>query len=194
MRSTRRSRSTNPIHGILTIGDPLAAVEIPRRLDDEQVMYPFLRQGGKSGITTLCIPRSAAARFEKSFAAYGSTQPPGNIGKLPKMAAVNFVIITGRCVRSSSCLTRPGPSFRSTGRIPWATISGNSEKFGVTNVHRRSLARRLQLGRGASKFCAALVGTLIKGHGGRSCPMGYRLGFGTGRRSGRSRRCVGSKS
>src|SRR6202171_6632115 len=58
------------------------------------------------------------------------------------------------------------PEFESTGRIPWATdLAEIPQKFGVTNVHAELGTSFANSAVAHPKFCAALVGTLIKGMG-----------------------------
>jgi Amidohydrolase len=56
--------------------------------------------------------------------------------------------------------------FESTGRIQWATdLAEIPQKFGVTNVHAELGTSFANSAVAHPKFCAALVGTLIKGMG-----------------------------
>jgi hypothetical protein len=129
-----------------TIGDPLAPSKFPWRLDDEQVMYPF---------------------YEKSFAGVWEYATAWDIGKAAKdWPQMNFVIYHSALRPFLELPDKAWAEFESTGRIQWATdLAEIPQKFGVTNVHAELGTSFANSAVAHPKFCAALVGTLIKGMG-----------------------------
>jgi predicted TIM-barrel fold metal-dependent hydrolase len=151
-----------------TIGDPLGPSKFPWRLDDEKLMYPFYEKAVKAGITTVCIHKGLLPiDYEKSFAGVWEYATAWDIGKAAKdWPQITFVIYHS-CLRAF--LEQPDEAwneFQSTGRIRWATdLAEIPQKFGVTNVHADLGTSFANSAVADPKFCAALMGTLIKGLG-----------------------------
>ena len=151
-----------------TIGDPLAPSKFPWRLDDEQVMYPFYDKAVKAGITTLCIHKGLLPPdYEKSFAGVWEYATAWDIGKAAKdWPQMNFVIYHSALRPFLELPDQAWAEFESTGRIRWASdLAEIPQKFGVTNVHAELGTSFANSAVAHPKFCAALVGTLIKGMG-----------------------------
>src|SRR6266852_3066143 len=152
----------------LLSGDPLAPSKFPWRLDDEQVMYPFYDKAVKAGITTLCIHKGLLPPdYEKSFAGVWEYATAWDIGKAAKdWPQMNFVIYHSALRPFLELPDQAWAEFESKGRIPWATdLAEIPQKFGVTNVHAELGTSFANSAVAHPKFCAALVGTLIKGMG-----------------------------
>ena len=151
-----------------TIGDPLNPSKFPWRLDDETVMYPFYEKAVKAGITTICIHKGLLPPdYEKAFAGVWEYATAWDIGKAAKdWPQMNFVMYHA-CLRPAFEL--PGQAwseFEQTGRIRWASdLADIPQKFGVTNVYAELGTSFANSAVAHPKFCAALVGTLIKGMG-----------------------------
>jgi uncharacterized protein len=128
-----------------TIGDPLNPSKFPWRLDDEKLVYPFYDKAVKAGITTLCIHKGLLPPdYEKAFAGVWEYATAWDIGK-PDQAWADF---------------------EQTGRIRWASdLADVPQKFGVTNVYAEIGTAFANSAVSHPKFCAALLGTLIKGLG-----------------------------
>jgi hypothetical protein len=158
-------------------------------------MYPFYDKAVKAGITTLCIHKGLLPPdYEKSFAGVWEYATAWDIGKAAKdWPQMNFVIYHSALRPFLELPDQAWAEFESTGRIRWATdLAEIPQKFGVTNVYAELGTSFANSAVAHPKFCAALVGTLIKGMGAiMSCRAPTRSG--TARRSGRSRRCAGSK-
>jgi len=151
-----------------TIGDPLAPSKFPWRLDDEQVMYPFYDKAVKAGITTLCIHKGLLPPdYEKSFNGVWEYATAWDIGKAAKdWPQMNFVIYHSALRPFLELPDQAWAEFESTGRIRWATdLAEIPQKFGVTNVYAELGTSFANSAVAHPKFCAALVGTLIKGMG-----------------------------
>jgi predicted TIM-barrel fold metal-dependent hydrolase len=151
-----------------TIGDPLNPSKFPWRLDDEQLVYPFYDKAVKSGITTLCVHKGLLPPdYEKAFAGVWEYGTAWDIGKAAKdWPQMNFVMYHA-CLRPAFELPDQAWSeFEQTGRIRWASdLADIPQKFGVTNVYAELGTAFANSAVSHPKFCAALLGTLIKGLG-----------------------------
>jgi predicted TIM-barrel fold metal-dependent hydrolase len=151
-----------------TIGDPLSPSKFPWRLDDEQLMYPFYDKAVKAGINTLCIHKGLLPPdYEKSFAGVWEYATAWDIGKAAKdWPQMNFVIYHSALRPAFELPDQAWAEFESTGRIRWATdLAEIPQKFGVSNVYAELGTSFANSAVAHPKFCAALVGTLIKGMG-----------------------------
>jgi uncharacterized protein len=151
-----------------TIGDPLNPSKFPWRLDDEKLVYPFYDKAVKAGITTLCIHKGLLPPdYEKAFAGVWEYATAWDIGKAAKdWPQMNFVIYHA-CLRPAFELPdQAWAEFEQTGRIRWASdLADVPQKFGVTNVYAEIGTAFANSAVSHPKFCAALLGTLIKGLG-----------------------------
>jgi predicted TIM-barrel fold metal-dependent hydrolase len=151
-----------------TIGDPLNPSKFPWRLDDEALMYPFYDKAVKAGITTLCIHKGLLPPdYEKAFAGVWEYATAWDIGKAAKdWPQMNFVIYHA-CLRPAFELpAQAWGEFEQTGRIRWATdLAEIPQKFGVTNVYAEIGTAFANSAVAHPKFCAAFIGTLVKGMG-----------------------------
>jgi predicted TIM-barrel fold metal-dependent hydrolase len=151
-----------------TIGDPLNPSKFPWRLDDEALMYPFYEKAVKAGITTICIHKGLLPPdYEKAFAGVWEYATAWDIGKAAKdWPQMNFVIYHA-CLRPAFELPDQAWSeFEQTGRIRWASdLAEIPQKFGVTNVYAELGTAFANSAVSHPKFCAALIGTLVKGLG-----------------------------
>jgi hypothetical protein len=151
-----------------TIGDPLNPSKFPWRLDDEALMYPFYDKAVKSGITTICIHKGLLPPdYEKSYAGVWQYATAADIGKAAKdWPQMNFVIYHA-CLRPA--FEQPDQAwaeFEKTGRIAWVSdLADIPQKFGVTNVYAELGTAFANSAVAHPKFCAAFVGTLVKGMG-----------------------------
>jgi uncharacterized protein len=154
-----------------TIGDPLKpqTTKYPWRLDDEKLVYPFYEKAVKAGITTVCIHKGLLPRdYETSIP--GGAWKYANVDDLPKAAKdwpqINFVIYHSAL---RAFLDPPDPElaeFEKTGYIQWVSdLAAIPQKTGVSNVYA-DLGTCFAISAVSNpRFCAAMVGTLIKGLG-----------------------------
>src|SRR3989440_12771998 len=153
-----------------TIGDPLFPSKLQSYwwLDDDKLMYPLYEKAVKAGITTVCIHKGLLPPdYEKSFAGVWEYATAWDIGKAAKdWPQMNFVVYHSALRPFLELPDRAWAEFESTGRIRWATdLAEIPQKFGVTNVHAELGTSFANSAVAHPKFCAALVGTLIKGMG-----------------------------
>ncbi|MCL2430379.1 MAG: amidohydrolase family protein [Alphaproteobacteria bacterium] len=151
-----------------TIGDPLGPSKYPWRLDDEQLMYPFYEKAVKSGITTICIHKGLLPPdYEKSWAGLWEYATAWDIGKAAKdWPQMNFVIYHSALRPFLEAPDQAFAEFEATGRMKWASdLADIPQRFGVTNVYAEIGSAFANSAVAHPKFCAAFVGTLIKGMG-----------------------------
>lgn len=151
-----------------TIGDPLGPSKYPWRLDDEQLMYPFYEKAVKSGITTICIHKGLLPPdYEKSWAGLWEYATAWDIGKAAKdWPQMNFVIYHAALRPFMEAPDEAWAEFETSGRMKWASdLAEIPQRFGVTNVYAEIGSAFANSAVAHPKFCAAFVGTLIKGMG-----------------------------
>lgn len=151
-----------------TIGDPLNPSKFPWRLDDEKLMYGFYDKAVKSGITTLCIHKGLLPPdYEQKFVGVWEYATASDIGKAAKdWPQMNFVIYHAALRPAFELPDQAWSEFEKTGRIAWASdLADIPKKFGVTNVYAELGTAFANSAVAHPRFCAAFVGTLIKGMG-----------------------------
>jgi uncharacterized protein len=151
-----------------TIGDPLGPSKYPWRLDDEQLMYPFYEKAVKAGITTLCIHKGLLPPdYEKSWAGLWEYATAWDIGKAAKdWPQMNFVIYHAALRPFTEVPDQAWAEFEASGRMKWASDLANiPQQFGVTNVYAEIGSSFASSAVAHPKFCAAFIGTLVKGMG-----------------------------
>jgi uncharacterized protein len=154
-----------------TIGDPLApqTTRYPWRLDDEKLMYPFYDKAVKAGITTICIHKGLLPKDYETSIPGGAWRYAG-VEDLPKAARdwpqMSFVIyhaaLRAFLENPDDELTR----FEKDGYIRWVSdLAEIPQKHGVSNVYA-DLGTSFAVSAVTNpRFCAAMMGTLIKGLG-----------------------------
>jgi uncharacterized protein len=154
-----------------TIGDPLspATTKYPWRLDDEQLMYPFYEKAVRAGINTLCIHKGLLPKdYETSIPGGGWRYATvDDVGKAAKdWPQMNFVIYHSALRAFVENPVDDLAEFDRTGYVRWTSdLAAIPEKFGVTNVYAE-LGTCLAVSVVTNpRFCAAFMGTLIKGLG-----------------------------
>jgi hypothetical protein len=163
-----------------TIGDPLAPSKFPWRLDDEQVMYPFYDKAVKAGITHAVHPQGAAAARLREIVRrrMGVRNRLGHRQGCQGLAADELRDLSlgaasvPRAARPGLGRVRVRPA--ASGGPP---ISRKSRRSSASPTSMPSSARLCQLGRGASEVLRRAGRHADQGHGGRSCPVGHRLGL-----------------
>jgi predicted TIM-barrel fold metal-dependent hydrolase len=154
-----------------TIGDPLnvKTTKYPWRLDDEAAVYPFYEKAVKAGITTVCIHKGLLP------ADYATAIPDGawkyaTVADLAKAAKdwpqINFVIYHSALRPFAESPDPALARFEQTGYIEWVSdLAEIPAKHGVGNVYADIGTSFAMAATANPRFCAALMGTLIKGLG-----------------------------
>jgi predicted TIM-barrel fold metal-dependent hydrolase len=151
-----------------TIGDPLQpqTTKYPWRLDDTELMAPFYERATKAGITTLCIHKGLLPRDYES-AIPGGAWKYANVDDLGKAAKdwpqMNFVIYHSALRAFLEDPENELTEFEKTGYIRWVSdLAAIPDKFGVTNVYADLGTSFAVSAVSSPRFCAAMMGTLIK--------------------------------
>jgi predicted TIM-barrel fold metal-dependent hydrolase len=154
-----------------TIGDPLApqTTKYPWRLDDEALMGPFYDKIAKAGITTVCIHKDILT------ADYATSIPGGawryaNVDDLGAAAKqwpqIDFVIYHSALRAFLEDPQVELAKFEQPGRIEWVSdLAEIPGKVGVRNVYCDIVTAFVVSAVSNARFCAAMMGTLVKGLG-----------------------------
>src|SRR5229473_1685043 len=154
-----------------TIGDPSAPPtnKYPWRLDDEKLVYPFYEKAVKAGITTVCIHKGLLPK-DYETAIPGGAWKYANVDDLPKAAKdwpqINFVIYHSALRAFLEPPDSELAEFEKSGYIRWVSdLASIPEKAGVSNVYADVGTSFAISAVSNPRFCAAMMGTLIKGLG-----------------------------
>jgi uncharacterized protein len=154
-----------------TIGDPLnpKTTKYPWRLDDETVVYPWYEKAVKAGITTVCVHKGLMPND------YATSIPGGGwkyatVEDLPKAAKdwpqINFVIYHSAIQPFLVPLDAELAEFEKTGYIRWVSdLAKIPQEHGVNNVYGEIGTAFATTCVTSPRFCAAMMGTLVKGLG-----------------------------
>lgn len=151
-----------------TIGDPTSPSRFPWRLDDEKLVYPAYEKMLKAGITNVCIHKGILP--PNADQAFPGVWQHGKVDDLPKAAKdwpqLNFIIY------HAAYRPLPGPSpqdmqrFEQTGYLEWVSdLAEIPAKHGLSNVYAEVGAAFALTCVTHPRYCAGLMGTLIKGLG-----------------------------
>ncbi|HKW55276.1 MAG TPA: amidohydrolase family protein [Stellaceae bacterium] len=153
-----------------TIGDPLkpATTKYPWRLDDEALMYPFYEKIVKAGSPIVCVHKGLLpADYEKSVP---EAWKYATVDDLPKAAKdwpqVTFVIYHSALRPFLESPEASLAEFEKSGNIPWVSdLAAIPQKHGVSNVYADIGTSFANSAVSDPRFCAAFMGTLVKGLG-----------------------------
>jgi predicted TIM-barrel fold metal-dependent hydrolase len=151
-----------------TIGDPLNPSKFPWRLDDEQLVYPFYDRIAKAGITTVCIHKGLLpVDYEKKFPGVWKHATVDDLAKAAKdWPQINFVIYHAGLRAFLEPPEADLAEFERTGYIRWASdLARIPQEHGVSNVYAEIGTAFANSAVANPRFCAAFMGTLIKGMG-----------------------------
>jgi predicted TIM-barrel fold metal-dependent hydrolase len=153
-----------------TIGDPLspAKTKYPWRLDDETLMYPFYEKAVRAGITNLCIHKGLLPKdYETSIPNAWRYATVDDVGKAAKdWPQMNFIIYHAALRAFVENTSDDLAEFERTGYIRWSSdLAAIPQKFGVSNVYAELGSSFAVSAVSNPRFCAAFLGTLIKGMG-----------------------------
>ena len=154
-----------------TIGDPLnpKTTKYPWRLDDEAVVYPWYEKAVKAGINTVCVHKGLMPNdYETSIP--GGGWKYATVEDLPKAAKdwpqMNFVIYHSAIQPFLVPLDAELAEFEKTGYIRWVSdLAKIPQEHGVNNVYGEIGTAFATTCVTSPRFCAAMMGTLIKGLG-----------------------------
>ncbi len=153
-----------------TIGDPLspATTHYPWRLDDEKLMYPFYEKAVKAGITTVCVHKGLLPKdYETSIPHAWRYAAVEDVPKAAKdWPQISFVIYHSGLRAFLENTDDELARFEKTGYMKWISdLAEMPQKYGVTNVYPELGTAFAISAVSNPRFCAAMLGTLIKGCG-----------------------------
>jgi uncharacterized protein len=151
-----------------TVGQPFGESPWPWRLDDEQLVYPAYERMQKAGITTVAIHKGLLPSGYREKMA--DTWQYGNVDDLPKAARdwpqLNFVIYHSALRSGGVPSEEDQQTFERTGEIPWVSdLARIPREHGVQNVFAELGSVFAITAVSAPRYCAGMLGTLIKGMG-----------------------------
>jgi predicted TIM-barrel fold metal-dependent hydrolase len=153
-----------------TIGDPLSPTKMGTtwRLDDEKLMYPMYEKIVAAGITTIAIHKGLLPQdYEKSWPGIWRYNTVWDVGQAAKdWPQINFVIYHAGLRPFLEDPETALNQFEKSGRIDWATdLAEIPQKYGVNNVYGEIGTAFAVSAVANPRFCAAFMGTLIRGLG-----------------------------
>lgn len=151
-----------------TLGSPGGESQYPWRLDDEKLLYPAYEKMVKAGIRNVCIHKGLLpADYKKALP---NTWRHGAVDDLGKAARdwpqLNFIIYHSALESMSVDPEMRFRNFEKTRHIPWVSdLAEIPGKYNVTNVYGEIGSTFAVSCIAHPQFCAAILGTLIKGLG-----------------------------
>jgi predicted TIM-barrel fold metal-dependent hydrolase len=152
-----------------TIGDPFnPASRYPWRLDDEKLMYPVYEKMVQAGIRNVSIHKGLLPPdYEHSFSNVWKYATVDDVGKAARdWPQLNFIIYHAAHRPFLEVPEQSLADFERTGRINWVSdLAEIPARYGVNNVYGELGTTFANSAVTHPKYCAALLGTLIKGLG-----------------------------
>ncbi|MEZ4600995.1 MAG: amidohydrolase family protein [Syntrophotaleaceae bacterium] len=151
-----------------TVGMPSGESRWPWRMDDEKLVYPAYEKMVEAGITTVCVHKGLLpSNYRQRMA---STWRYGGVDDVPKAAKdwpqLRFLIYHSAIRRGGIPTGEELQTFEETGEIPWVSdLARIPERHGVNNVYAELGSVFAVTCVSAPRYCAGILGTLIKGMG-----------------------------
>jgi len=151
-----------------TVGAPSTFSRYPWRLDDEKLLYPAYEKMEKAGIRHVCIHKGLIPADYKTLK--GSAWRYGGVDDVGK-AAKDRPGLTFQIYHSGIRVGGLPPEedvkgFEERGYIPWVSdLAAIPEKYRVKNVYAELGSVFALSAISNPRFCAGILGTLIKGMG-----------------------------
>jgi predicted TIM-barrel fold metal-dependent hydrolase len=151
-----------------TVGNPFHPQNLPYRLDDEKLMYPFYEKVVASGINRICIHKGLLPRdYLTSLPGIWRHAMVDDVGPAAKdWPQIEFVIYHAGLRPYLAPPDLELAEFERAGTIPWVSdLAEIPERYGVSNVYGEIGSAFANSCVTNPRFCAAMMGTLIKGMG-----------------------------
>lgn len=151
-----------------TVGSPFESSRYPWRLDDEKLVYPAYEKMANAGIPNVCIHKGLLpSMYEQTMAGTWQYGRVDDLGKAAKdWPQLNFLIYHSALRSGNEPSEEEIKEFEKSGYIPWITeLAKIREKNGVYNVYAELGSTFAITAVSAPKYCAGILGTLIKGLG-----------------------------
>ena len=151
-----------------TVGAPSTLSKFPWRLDDEKLVYPAYEKMVKAGINNVCIHKGLIQSAVKVVP--GSNWRYGRVDDVGKAARdwpqLNFIIYHSGIETLGAPSKKARRLFEEKGAIPWVSeLAAIPEKYRVKNVYGELGSVFAASALPDPHYCAAILGTLIKGLG-----------------------------
>jgi predicted TIM-barrel fold metal-dependent hydrolase len=151
-----------------TIGDPMSRSRYPWRLDDGKLVYPAYEKMAKAGILNVCIHKGLLPADYRTALPdlwkFGTVEDLGRAAK--DWPGLNFLIYHSALETAGANPSEEYARFEKTRRIPWVSdLAEIPERYGVTNVYAEIGSSFAATCISNPVYCAAMLGTLIKGLG-----------------------------
>ena len=151
----------------------------PWRMDDEKVAYLGYEKFVKAGIKNVCVHKGLfAPAVEHQFPNLRGFVDVSDVGQAAKdWPQLNFVIYHGAYRHVGGDPKVALAEFDRTGRISWTSdLADIPAQYNVTNVYADVGQLFAMTLIAEPRVTAALMGTMVKRHGRRSCLLGHRRG------------------
>ncbi|MEW5744769.1 MAG: amidohydrolase family protein [Nitrospirota bacterium] len=151
-----------------TTGAPFDSSRYPWRMDDEKLVYPAYERMAKAGITNVCIHKGLLPPgYKKTM---GKTWRYGSVADVGKAAKdwpqLNFIIYHAGIMKGEPPSRDDVKNFERTGHIPWVSeLAAIPQQYGVKNVYGEIGNTFALTAVSSPRYCAGILGTLIKGLG-----------------------------
>jgi predicted TIM-barrel fold metal-dependent hydrolase len=150
-----------------TVGTPFETSKYPWRLDDEKLAYPAYEKMVNAGIVNVCIHKGLLPSGYRLKMA--TTWKYGTIDDLAKAARdwpkLNFIIYHSAIQTGEEPSKRQIQEFEKSGHIPWVSELARMPENNINNVYAELGAVFANSAISAPRYCAGILGTLIKGLG-----------------------------
>jgi predicted TIM-barrel fold metal-dependent hydrolase len=151
-----------------TVGAPSTFSDWPWRLDDEKLLYPAYEKMVKAGIVNVCIHKGlihpAVKLVPTSKWRYGMVDDVGKAAR--DWPQLNFIIYHAGIELLGEPAKKALRLFEEKGEIPWVSdLARIPERYGVKNVYGELGSVFAAAAVSHPRYCAAILGTLIKGLG-----------------------------
>ncbi len=151
-----------------TVGQPIGESKWPWRLDDEKLVYPAYEKMVAAGITTVCIHKGLLpSNYKERMPGTWQHGKVDDVGQAARdWPQLNFLIYHSG-IHTGGIPTRKAlQTFEEQGEIAWVSdLARIPEKFAVNNVYAELGSVFAVSAVSAPRYCAGILGTLIKGMG-----------------------------
>ncbi len=151
-----------------TAGTPSGESRYPWRLDDEKLLYPAYERMLKAGIKNICIHKGLLSPDYRN--AIPKTWRYAAVEDIEKAARdwpdLNFIIYHAALDTIPAGQKDYFDEFERSGRIPWVSdLSEIPHRSGLKNIYAEIGSTFATSCIAHPKFCAAILGVLVKGFG-----------------------------
>jgi len=150
-----------------TTGAPFEMSKYPWRLDDEKLVYPAYEKMVNSGIVNVCIHKGLLpSGYHLKMA---TNWKYGRLDDLAKAARdwpkLNFIIYHSAIQTGQEPSKGQVKEFEQSGYIPWVSDLARMRENNLSNVYAELGAVFAENVISGPRYCAGILGTLIKGLG-----------------------------